>query len=218
MSYSLNESFFETIDTEEKAYWLGFLYADGYVSSARPWTVICHICDKEHLYSFKNSINFTGPIKTKKLSSYSRDNKESFRLEICRKKMCLDLHKLGCQSKNKYIFNTKYESAYWRGIFDGDGCISVTSRYRYFNNKKYGPYTVAKSYIILQKQDVHHFENILKKLNIQYQIEQSKTDYMYYVQFSSIPSIIKFGNWLYSDNASFLKRKKEKFIQLQSLL
>ena len=28
--YTLNENYFEKIDTPRKAYWLGFLYADGY--------------------------------------------------------------------------------------------------------------------------------------------------------------------------------------------
>ena len=30
--YSVCDHIFDNIDTEEKAYWLGFLYADGYVS------------------------------------------------------------------------------------------------------------------------------------------------------------------------------------------
>lgn len=30
--YSLNESYFEKIDSEEKAYFLGFLFSDGSVS------------------------------------------------------------------------------------------------------------------------------------------------------------------------------------------
>lgn len=29
--YSVNEIFFEVINTEEKAYWLGFIFADGCV-------------------------------------------------------------------------------------------------------------------------------------------------------------------------------------------
>ena len=30
--YDRNSNVFEKIDTEEKAYWLGFLYADGYIN------------------------------------------------------------------------------------------------------------------------------------------------------------------------------------------
>jgi DNA-binding PadR family transcriptional regulator len=33
--FSLNESYFERIDTKEKAYWLGFLSADGSISEDR---------------------------------------------------------------------------------------------------------------------------------------------------------------------------------------
>lgn len=33
--YFHNEDFFEVIDTEEKAYWLGFMFADGYILSKR---------------------------------------------------------------------------------------------------------------------------------------------------------------------------------------
>ena len=31
--YQVNEFFFDEIDSEEKAYWLGFIYADGYVNT-----------------------------------------------------------------------------------------------------------------------------------------------------------------------------------------
>lgn len=34
--WDLNEHFFDVIDTEEKAYWLGFIFADGYVAKDRP--------------------------------------------------------------------------------------------------------------------------------------------------------------------------------------
>jgi DNA invertase Pin-like site-specific DNA recombinase len=33
--YKINEDYFEKIDTEEKAYFLGFLYADGHITSGK---------------------------------------------------------------------------------------------------------------------------------------------------------------------------------------
>ena len=31
--YDIDKDYFKVIDTEEKAYWLGFIYADGSISS-----------------------------------------------------------------------------------------------------------------------------------------------------------------------------------------
>lgn len=39
--YSVAEKVFEKIDTEEKAYWLGFLYADGYVDDNKHTVSLC---------------------------------------------------------------------------------------------------------------------------------------------------------------------------------
>ena len=47
----MNRYIFEKIDTEEKAYWLGFLYADGYVIADRDaFGVALSIKDINHLY------------------------------------------------------------------------------------------------------------------------------------------------------------------------
>lgn len=32
LAYAFNEGFFDVIDNEAKAYWLGFIYADGYIA------------------------------------------------------------------------------------------------------------------------------------------------------------------------------------------
>lgn len=31
--YNIDENYFDTINTEEKAYWLGFIYADGFITN-----------------------------------------------------------------------------------------------------------------------------------------------------------------------------------------
>lgn len=58
--YFFDESRFHDIDTEEKAYWLGFLYADGYINEDRHAIEIgLKASDKGHLEKFLRFINST---------------------------------------------------------------------------------------------------------------------------------------------------------------
>ena len=51
--YNLNENYFEVIDTEHKAYWLGFIFADGYISSRdNGFELSLKGSDIEHLHKF----------------------------------------------------------------------------------------------------------------------------------------------------------------------
>ena len=80
MRYKYNRDFFEVIDTPEKAYWLGFLYADGSVSSKRNDVEISlKGFDIEHLYKFKKFV------KSKKLPKLDIQNKYN----RCRIKMLI---------------------------------------------------------------------------------------------------------------------------------
>ena len=60
----INENIFEIIDTEEKAYWLGFLYADGCIASGERSDIelSLQLLDKEHLQKFKDFIGFEGKL------------------------------------------------------------------------------------------------------------------------------------------------------------
>jgi len=63
--YTFNEYIFENIDTEEKAYWLGFLMADGYNHESKTCvTLRLQEEDKEILEKFKSFLNYTGNIYT----------------------------------------------------------------------------------------------------------------------------------------------------------
>jgi hypothetical protein len=63
-------SFFHNIDTEEKAYWLGFIYADGSVSANR-LTVCLVVEGKKHLEKLAAATRHTGGVTGPHLMRWS---------------------------------------------------------------------------------------------------------------------------------------------------
>jgi len=68
--YSLDEHFFDIIDLEKKAYWLGFIFADGYVcknkTGSRSLAVTLSAKDLEHVNLFARDILSSHPIHVRK--------------------------------------------------------------------------------------------------------------------------------------------------------
>ena len=119
---------FENIDTEEKAYWLGFLYADGYISAKEDKIELC-LAEKDfhHLEKFKNFIGLSNKICYRAATKAYR---YSFRSTSCKQ----DLIKQGCVPKKSLIlhFPTTEQVPdallrhFLRGYFDGDGWFTNT--------------------------------------------------------------------------------------------
>lgn len=121
-STTIIENYFEIIDTEEKAYWLGFFFADGNVSkNSNNLEVSLKASDKEHLEKLAKSINYTNNIAI-----------DDVRCRLCfaNKKMKLDLINKGCIPNKSLILEPPKNIPdeliihFIRGYFDGDGCIA----------------------------------------------------------------------------------------------
>jgi len=136
--YHYNKDFFETIDTEEKAYWLGFMYADGWVCVQKTETgnvrqgelgIQLQQSDSDHLRKFVKSIDGNIPVFLGDTICAISGNPAKFCLiRIYCTKMVEDLIKNGCiERKSKCIeFPTLREDLvrhFIRGFFDGDGCV-----------------------------------------------------------------------------------------------
>ena len=68
LKYSCDNDYFDVIDTQDKAYWLGFISADGYIASARKQNtkrvgISLHERDAAHLDKFKACIKGNMPVK-----------------------------------------------------------------------------------------------------------------------------------------------------------
>lgn len=120
------EDFFETINSEEKAYIVGLLIADGSVifpsrQNRNPcWSITLKDNDKYLLEQIKDIIG------TNKKICHSRN--ESI-LSVTSLKMVLDLSQYGIVPRKSFktyypSINPVYNRHLIRGIFDGDGCIS----------------------------------------------------------------------------------------------
>lgn len=200
--YSEDVNYFENIDSEEKSYFLGFIFADGYIhkhykSKGGYIGIHIHKNDIEILEMFKKSIKSTGVIYTH--GDYSI-------IRIHNKKLVSDIEKLGCVERKSLILDFPliddlYLHHFMRGYFDGDGSI------RYSGGKiRKCQCGITSSHIFIEK-----YMNILvEKCNIN-KIKTYNRDNCYCFDYSGRGNCTKIYNFLYKDATTFLKRKKDKF-------
>lgn len=125
----VDENIFKKIDTEEKAYWLGFLYADGCVNrTSNRIELSLKEEDYEHIVKFKNFLKSEHKIG-KKSKTIKDKTYINYRLGITNKNLKNDLIKHGCvPNKTKILqfpkLNKKLVKHFIRGYLDGDGCIT----------------------------------------------------------------------------------------------
>ncbi len=208
---SVNQTYFNTIDTEQKAYWLGYMFADGYSAVKAPWTVVVQTIDIDHLKLLADDIEYGGTLKYPKTPSGFGSKTQSARLVVCRKKMCVALNDLGKNNLTLPKLNPELSRHFLRGMFDGDGSFTFKAdNYTTKNGVRYGPYAKAGWSIILHKRHLRFFEDALSELGVNYHIANSKTEYMKYIKVSSWNAIQKIYNYMYLDSTRSLDRKRNK--------
>ena len=131
--YKYNENFFEKIDNPKKAYWLGFLYADGCILNRRKSKILeisLSRKDENHLQKFLDDLESNIPIKIKKVKLGNKEY-EACRIFICSTYLCDCLIGLGCVPRKSLILEFPKNKVpdnlmnyFILGYFDGDGCFS----------------------------------------------------------------------------------------------
>jgi hypothetical protein len=128
--YTLNENFFENIDSERKTYWLGFITADGCLSvgpSKTRLTIGLKGQDGNHLEKFASDIQYSGPVVVSSPPSL-HGWKRAF-ISVTSKKFVEGLLSQGITPRKSLTAlpwhgPDELMSHYWRGIIDGDGSLS----------------------------------------------------------------------------------------------
>ena len=204
---SFDRQYFSKIDSEEKAYWLGFVTADGNVIvKNKKGNFELGLCSKDigHLEKFKQALKYEGNIKHKIVTLGTKKH-NAYRITLHDYNFCLDLISLGCVPKKSLILEFPEDGFmprelyrhYIRGFFDGNGSISTHKSKLHLNclstyNFLFKMIEVIKEDI---KDDLGEF-NVLKHGNIS---QWSKT--------GTFAIII--ANYLYNDATIYLDRKFE---------
>lgn len=135
----IDESIFDIIDSEEKAYWLGFLYADGYISINHFQVELSlSAIDIEHIRKFKHFLKDDRDDTIIKTSMVGNGKYTRARYCVGSKQLHEQLISLGCLPRKSLILTfpdigifkeRELVFHFIRGYLDGDGCI-------YSNNKR----------------------------------------------------------------------------------
>lgn len=204
-----NFEIFKVIDTEEKAYWLGFIFADGYVSKdGATFELGLQAKDVGHLHKFNRFMQCTDnnvsyhPKKT--------ENKifDFYRWNIRNTTLWNSLNDYGCTPNKSLTLQFPRECKFQnislikhfiRGYWDGDGCITLTSKTKIISVLGTKDFlTSLKSYIPSLKE---------KKLYLHKSVN-NKT-FSLQTSHNEAYEVLKY---LYQDAFIYLDRKYEKYL------
>jgi len=200
--YTLDENYFNDIDTEMKSYLLGFLMADGSIDEERN-TLRLMCADQDILKLLQTELKTNKPIRFVQNSIKNIKHKDMYDISICSLKICSDLIKHGIIKRKSYYsefpknLNSNLIHHFIRGYFDGDGCI--THSITFTGNKNF--LTSLKDILFLETgYNPHVYVRFPERNNDIITIAYCKKD-----------EVLTIKNYLYKNATVYLNRKYEKF-------
>lgn len=203
----INSNVFNIIDTEEKAYWLGLLMADGSISKDN--CIELTLKDKEHIEKFKTFLSSDHKIAERKIVL---NDKEfiSYRISFKDKHIVESLKSYGCVPNKTFKMNipnicNELFRHWLRGYFDGDGCIRIGGE------RKHQSYITFSSGNIEILNDICTYIN--KNLNVTTDLYVRKSSSCYEIRTFNINNTSALLNYMYQDSNVYLDRKHDSYLQ-----
>ena len=229
-----NENYFDTIDAADKAYWLGFIWSDGYLgyrireNNKEEYNLKISLCktDYDHLDKFNKCIDGKYKVKFYKNPTPYINDREEARLfitnkhmgEILRNKYGIIPHRSNCENVIKNIPDN-FKSDFIRGIVDADGSFSY---YTVMQNEhicnKYS-FQICGSESLLRYIEQVFIDNGLissmkRKLYKRHK-EKNMDLNCFTLMLSGKHNVIGVLDFLYKESNIYLNRKYDKYIILK---
>jgi len=199
--YEINMDVFKQI-TEESAYWMGFITADGsFQKRLNTYQLVIHLSDKDeaHLHKIQKFI------QPKVKITYTKNN--SCRIAFASNEICEDIWRYGIGvNKTKEVNLTEnliYNRDFWRGVVDGDGylnyCKSGNNKHRL---EIVGSYSLLSYFVDYCKTIIPDFKNTVKPHKS-----------IYVIRLGGLTAKIILKS-LYGDSRVYLDRKKKTYEEI----
>lgn len=217
--YEKDETFFEKIDSESKAYILGFIAADGSISIKNNLIKIdLKKTDDEILIKMMKEMKYNNTLKyyhQHVILSGKEYEEETARLNISSHKMVEDIQKYGITEKKSNSLSINFSLIpedmlrhFMRGLMDGDGCITTS-------NTKNG----VKGFTVSLTSSNNTIDDCIELIqktfpNIKiykYHRTQNKNNATFMIR--NKQNIKDYLDWLYYDSTIYLERKYKKYLE-----
>lgn len=220
--FHFNQDYFENIDDEHKAYWLGFLYADGYVNS-KVNTISLRLKKDDDYILERLAVDLSSNIPVRYYShthklpnSQKMHTLEYASLTICNAKMKEDLISQGCYENKTLILAFPFWIPqhlyvhFIRGYMDGDGCITYGSKQKCGNKDFKVNFCGTKEML----EGIQKVFGLTTKLSKRW--KDNKNNYS--LDISGNKQAYNFLTALYENSTIHLKRKYDRYIELKNTL
>jgi len=216
-----NDDVFDVINTQDKAYFLGFLMADGtirnYEKNKSSWSMGINLSKNDYEMADKLA-EFLGVylIDQNRLWSFDFNNKTAT-LKVSSKRLVQSLISHGCIPRKSLVLQYPHKSLsgglnrhFIRGFFDGDGCVGVSKRYKNGGCGIHVIFTTGSLDFLQSLQSM-----LTEKANIEkFHLMKQKNYNAYHLTIHRKADILKIYHYLYDNATVCLDRKKEKFEEL----
>jgi len=209
--YKPNDNYFKTW-SNEMAYFLGLLVADGHVRKQNNIIMLnLKKTDEAIIQNLKEAIEYDGPIYT----INKKDGQPQACLTVSSKEMVKDLNGLGLSGNKTYDFDwvkdipDEFVSDFVRGVFDGDGCVYISTIKKGYSASIVGTYKLTEN---IKK----YYENYIGKkcgyLN--------KRGNVQFIEYNGRYNALSFLNWIYTNStqSTRLGRKYDLYLQLKDTI
>lgn len=211
-SPNLKEDFFDEIDTEEKAYFLGLMISDGNVFNDETGrqasiSITLDSNDEYILNAFRDALGAS--------TSISHDGRGCSQIAVRSNKLAESLAHYGVVPRKSHVtylpLNIPKEmfSHLIRGIFDGDGSIQAHQHGTRFLHG----FGFCGSHRLMQ-DIVDFFQKYLKLMGA-IAVYDYKGKELSEFKLQTVQDMYTFGEWMYKDASIYLKRKRDKYLEFK---